>query len=347
MLERLLRLLIRLTKVIRTRLIPHLTAVLRFVFSPKQLISAWPEGDVQLGPKVALFVHFDSRGVVHEHVLHYVRSLADAGFSVVFVTNSGRRLHPAALAQLQPICARVLVRRNLGYDFGAWREAIEYLGLPRPDTSILILANDSVYGPLRPMGEILNMINFEHADVFGLTECWLSRYHLQSYFLAFGSRVLQSEAWSKFWTRVRPAPSKYWVIPHYEIGLSQALVRAGFRCQALWPYMQLIDHVDPALLGDEKEKDQKTVDPIVKARKKHAMWIRTSAVENSPMNPTTDLWRQLLVGGFPFIKRELLRDNPTNVPDVADWRSVAEENSTIDLTPILVDLQRTLRNRAP
>jgi hypothetical protein len=324
---------------------PIFTSLIRFVRSPKQLVSQWPEGEIPLGEKVAVFVHADRRGSVHEHVMHYVRSLVDSGFSVVFVTNSGK-LKPESMAKLQQACAGVLVRRNVGYDFGAWREGLEQLHLPRPNTTMVVLVNDSVYGPLRPLNEMLDRIDFHEADIWGATECWLRRYHLQSYFLAFNPEVLRSEAWRRFWRKVRPAPSKQWLIRHYEIGLTQALIRAGFRCQAVWPYGRLIEDIDPSLLKPESDSEG-SGDAMYDAREKQAKRIMKAAAKNRPMNPTSELWRQLLQDGFPFIKRELLRENPTEVLDVSDWRAVAGQVTTIDLTAIFTDLQRTLRNRAP
>ena len=40
-----------------------------------------------------------------------------------------------------------------------------------------------------------------------------------------------------------------------------------------------------------------------------------------PGNPTLNDWRALLDSGFPFVKRELLRDNPTEETDLGTWQS--------------------------
>jgi hypothetical protein len=74
--------------------------------------------------------------------------------------------------------------------------------------------------------------------------------------------------------------------------------------------------------------------------------IQAIAATRLPLNPTSDFWRQLLQSGFPFVKRELLRSNPTGVGDLADWRDVVAEASTADLEAIERDLQRTLRDRS-
>lgn len=49
-------------------------------------------------------------------------------------------------------------------------------------------------------------------------------------------------------------------------------------------------------------------------------------------NATLIKWRQLLDSGFPFVKVQLLRDNPNNV-DVADWEAVVAQH---DYDPDLV-----------
>jgi lipopolysaccharide biosynthesis protein len=314
--------------------------------NPDQLIGPPPPADLPLGPKIAVFVHFDPLGALRDHVLAYVTALHRAGYAIAFVTNSGR-LRPEARAALEPLCAAILVRRNIGYDFGAMREGILRLGLPRPDTEQVLIANDSVYGPLRPLEETLARIDFSVADVWGCTESWQRRYHLQSYFLAFGPRALRHPAWLNFWNSVRPVQSKDWIIRTYEVGLTQQFLRAGLTCRAMWPYAELVKLVDPDWLAISDDEAAQGGDPIVLMRKYHARHIRDAAVLRRPLNPTSDLWRQLLLSGYPFLKRELLRSNPTNVNDVTDWRDVVRNEAGLDPTMIERDLQRALRNVAP
>ena len=330
----------------RYRILPQLGHEVMRHRSPDQIVSRWPDGEIPLGPRVCVYAHWDGAGDVREHVLHGVRSLAAAGVSVLFVTNSGH-LRPAALEALKLVCAGVLVRRNVGYDFGAWREGFEQLALPRPDTAMVLMANDSVYGPIRPLHDLLSRIDFTVADAWGCTESWQSRYHLQSYLMAFSPRVVGSETWRRFWAGVRPTWAKVWLVRLYEIGLTQSLLRAGFTCRAVWPYQDLVRDIDPDLLTDFEEGGPNLADAVVRSRQHHARRIRAHVVDRTPLNPTSDLWRQLMVAGFPFIKRELLRDNPTEVPDVAEWRDVATAHHATNLGPIERDLQRTLRNKAP
>ncbi len=284
--------------------------------------------------------------MVRPHVLNYVSMLQQCGFSVVFVTNSGY-LRDDSMAALQPLCAGILIRRNVGYDFGAMREGLDFLRLPRDDTEMVLIANDSVYGPLRPLDPILAQIDFDAADIWGATESWQTRYHLQSYFLLVGRRALASEAWRGFWRQVRPVQSKRWVIRHYEVGLTQALVRDGLRCAALWPYTDLVNRVDPSLMATADETDALANDPSTTARRSHAGRIRHGAVARRPLNPTSELWRQLLQAGCPFLKRELLRENPNDVLDIAEWRDELRKCAGAEPDLIDADLKDVMRNRVP
>ena len=338
---------------IRHRALPRVAWLIGFMRNNNKTIAAWPDpadhgGAVPLGPRVALFVHFDRAGELRDHVAAYLRALAAAGLDVVLVSNSGK-MKPESEQVARSICRAVLIRRNVGYDFGAWADALTRLGLPRADTELIVMANDSVYGPFRPLDDVLAAMDFSAGDVWGLTESWQARFHLQSYFMAVGTRALNSLAWRAFWAEVRPVPSKNWVVYHYEIGLSQALLRGGMRLRSVWNYADLVELIDPLLLRKEVPRDDDddvNIDPAVTVRRAHALRIRDHATQRTPLNPTSDLWRQLLDSGYPFLKRELLRDNPTHVQDVFEWRRTMERME-FDPTHIDRDLQRALRRRSP
>ncbi len=317
--------------------------------STRQIVSVWPQGEIGLGPKIVLFMHFDARGVVRAQIYEYLRELKASGREIVFVSNAGR-LQPGDMHALQGICSSVIVRRNIGYDFGAWREALDYLGLPRAGTEEVIFANDSVFGPLVPLGDTLRRLNYNKADIWGLTESWQHRYHLQSFFLAFGPAALRAEAFGKFWKTVRPVPVKSFIVHAYEVGITQAMVKGGLRCSAIWEYQALLKRANSEGLEKLIETEESELgrnDPIHITRKLQILRIRDGVARRVALNPTSDLWRHLLLAGFPFIKRELLRGNPTQVEDVGDWVEVVRDVLAADPEPILLDLRTMLKGGAP
>jgi lipopolysaccharide biosynthesis protein len=259
---------------------------LGWVRSPWQSVARWPDQEpVPLGPDVALLCHYDPGGTVRPDLLSYLAALREAGFTVAVISNSAY-LRPDAWVVLRRCCAAVLLRRNVGWDFSAWREAMAWLGLPRPETRRLLLVNDSVYGPLTPLAPLLARMD-DGADLWGMTDSRERGWHLQSYFLLAQGPVLRDAAWRRFWARVRPLPSKHAAIGRYEVGFSQHLAASGWRVRALFP------------------------------------WGELGCVAGQ--NPTLAAWRVLLDAGFPFLKRELVRDNPLRDASVAGWPSFVDD----------------------
>ena len=307
-----------------------------FLQSPHQVVEQIAGEGRPLGPEVVVFVHFDPDGALAESTRTFLRSLAEAGLPVAFVTNSGR-LTEAARGFLTTHCAAILIRRNIGYDFGAWRDALDTLGVPRAETRAIYMMNDSMFGPFADLRPLLSAIDFSQADLWGATESWQHRYHLQSFFLACGPRVIRSTAWKRFWRSVRPIPCKDWVIRHCEIGFTRALTRAEIRTKALYPLARLLDPAEEARLASVVAADKAAggQDDRLRRAAEHAERIlRALRRERVGLNPSVDLWRQLLRAGYPFLKRELLMRNPSHVPDVGDWEEEVREGLHADPTAL-------------
>lgn len=288
--------------------------LLSFRRSPFHAVSVWPDTPPQAGPELALFIHFDANGAVAPPVLHTLDRLREAGLSVLFVSNAGA-LQPEAEAALRPRCAGILVRRNVGYDFGAIREGLTRWQDAIAPARLLIIMNDSVLGPFAPLRPLLDHMDFARADVWGMTDSVQRGAHAQTWFLAVGQQALRHPAWARFWSGVRPARDKQWIISHYEVGLSRALRRGGLRLAALFPYARLVERA--RLLpppGDSKA-----------ARSQHRRLLLLLQRGYAPNPTAADLWRVLLRAGCPFIKRELVERNPGHVLDAKEWREAVRE----------------------
>jgi Rhamnan synthesis protein F len=308
---------------------------------PHQVLEHWTSPDRPLGQRVVLFVHFDAAGRVIPTTRSFITSLADAGLSVAFVTNS-EKIEPEAKEFLKGVCGEILIRRNIGYDFGAWRDALDTLALPRPETEAILLVNDSVYGPFGDFAGMLGGLDFERAEIWGLTESWQHRYHLQSFFLACGEASIRSDAWQRFWRSVRPVPSKEWIIRHCEIGFTRALQKGGVNCAALFPQSALLDAREiarlEALVATNPPRNSKAGARALHARR----LLRSIQRGRQDLNPSIDLWRQLLWAGYPFVKRELLRKNPSRIADVFDWEQVVTETKMSDPRALADELRVAL-----
>lgn len=300
------------------------------------------EDDLEHARKIAVFVHWDRDGRVHRYVQHYLESLREAGFAILFVTNSPK-LDEGAIERLLPLVGRILWRRNVGYDFGAYKDGILELGnLSRLDA--LAIANDSVYGPFFPMDEVLEEAHPERADVFSITDSWERRFHLQSYFMLFHSAALANPGFTEFWRKLAYVDNKHYVVAKYEVGLSKVLLAQGLRCVALYPY----ETAAREILGRVKRlaPDDAALKSLPDGERRMISFLRDSLTAGNPINGSHFFWDHMLVSmRCPFIKRELLAHNPMRVPGLIYWREALARVSDYDPEFILEHLRVVRRGR--
>ncbi len=298
------------------------------------------DGAVPLSDRICIFVHFDRRGEVWPHTRRYLAALNRAGLSVIVVTNSGA-LRPESEAWVLAHCSRLLLRRNRGYDFGAYRDGIAAM----PTTpALLILANDSVYGPFGELESCLQRMDFAAADIWGLTDSWQHRFHLQSFFLAFGPAALAHPTFADYWARVRNLESKWAAVRFYELRMTAVFQAAGLRCAAVWDHLGLIEAMQELLETAEAESKASFEEATLSRMAERAVWCADRRI---PLNPTSDLWLALLRQGFPFLKRELLRLNPSRAPNLLAWHRPVKLADPDAYAEIVADLQRSLRHQTP
>jgi lipopolysaccharide biosynthesis protein len=184
----------------------------------------------------------------------------------------------------------VLRRPNLGYDFGSWATALGRFPEIRTVPAVL-LVNDSLVGPFAPIDHLLDRFHRTRADVWAMTDTLQLGHHLQSYVLGFRGGCLERPALRRFWDRIRVEPSRDEVIRHSELGLSRLLRRERLTTEVAIEGWRVVD-------GDD--------------------------------NPTIIGWRRLLDLGFPFVKRQLLRE-PDICPDGASVRGELRRRFGVDV----------------
>ena len=272
-------------------------------------ISERIDGDVIPGSKkrLCVFSHFDRDNRIDDYVVYYLEQLHNLGCETVLVSTSGS-LEGTGVDKVRPYCRRIIVRENRGYDFGSWKVGLRDAGNISSYDG-LILANDSVYGPIRDLQEVFHDMDARGYSAWGITDSLQIKYHLQSYFLVLEKIVLDSPEFTDFWDNLPHYRFKRSVIWNCEIGFSQRLLRAGFRLGALCEYRRLKD--------------------------RHPEKIQAAEAEHpfgGTVSLTLSLWKLLVeICHCPFLKVALLRDNPKNLDDVNRWPETLAQSSDYDV----------------
>jgi hypothetical protein len=278
------------------------------------------------GQKVAIYVHYASSRRVSKMVEKQIETYSALGFDIIFVSVC-RKLPQSEINRLRKACHSVIIRRNVGLDFGAWRDIISEKIVNLDIADELLLVNDSVLGPIRPIEPLLDMMRCREG-LWGLTNSRDFASHLQSYFLlARGRKAI--EAVCEFMKTVLISHDKATVIQQGELGITQSVARKGVPVYSLFGLDQLISVAmedtryrrELALaLGFELDNDEE-ITPNTKLALHRAI-LKLS------LNPTHHFAEPLVrIFDFPFIKKDLVVANPCGMTIGADWRSLLDETS--------------------
>ena len=272
-------------------------------------------GEMDLGPvpgKLCVYAHFDPRGVVADYVHLMLKKLKGSGFAILFLSTAPD-LRSDHMAQLEDTCWIVARRRNWCLDIGAWAVGAHWIERVFKksvgDCEQLLLTNDTVFGPLRPLDPIFEKMYGRELDLWGITDSEVLAPHVQSYFLVLDRR---GPAFFSRWIRnFEFLDDRLALIRRYEVGLSEAARAAGLRIGAWISYSDLKDY-------SRNHPDRLFPTVLEKLRAREGR-----------VNPTHAFWRECLRDfGSPFIKRDLLR-NYENFDDAGPgWEAVVENLQT-------------------
>lgn len=246
---------------------------------------------------VCFFCSYDKASVIRENIYHYINELSLAGFDIVFISSSDT-ISDVDLRKLSACCIRIISRENKGYDFYSWKTGLEKYPQYSAHTGLL-LANDSVLGPLFNISNIIARLENNDAEIVGMTDSFHIHPHLQSYFLYCKKPVIVSKEFIDFFNRVDVLEFKIAIIRKYEIGFSRLLGRR-FKLSALYALENALD--------------------------------RTRYVERPKKwtEPTFHLWKPLVTEfKFPFLKKSLLTKRGVSIEEVST--ALAESGSTYNV----------------
>lgn len=270
---------------------------------------------------VAIFVQFSASGHLSDMVREQMEAYRRLGFAVVLVSNSPI-LPEEDCAVARRSAALIVHRRNFGLDFGAWKDVLPFVLERWPAASEVLLVNDSVLGPIRPIGPVVEAMRAAGPGFFGLIESRQGGPHLQSWFvMARGSKTVGDLA--LFLRELRLSRSKWKIVQRAELALSRAMHQRGHRVAAVYGYAAMIDMAlshpaDRAYLAQAVPRwFSGATDEAVRQR-----------LLERPLNPAHHFWR-ILAGeaGCPFIKTDLVRRNPNRLPGVETWPELVPADS--------------------
>jgi hypothetical protein len=291
------------------------------------------EDGIQPAPdatRIALYVHYSATGQISRMVRYQLGLLGQFGCAIVFISTAAH-IPEEDWQAARGLCALVVHRENFGRDFGAWHDLMPEVRRRWPHPDELILANDSVLGPIHPMAPVIEAMRAGGDGLFGLTESLQGGPHLQSYLLLARGKAAVADL-MHFLQTLYVSHSKWLMVQMGEIRLTRWMRCRGHRVAAVFGYDRLVK----AAVADRAEL-RRLMGSHAKLRDldKRPADQAAALLHQWPLNPTQHLWHVLATNfSDPFVKTELVLRNPGRLPKVEDWRAVVPPDSPCPL-PIL------------
>ncbi|EKF52587.1 rhamnan synthesis F family protein [Lactococcus garvieae] len=198
--------------------------------------------------RLLLYVHYNRYDKISGHVLYQLKQMRPLFEKVVLISNS--QLSEEGQAKLSGLMDDFIQRENKGFDFGAWRDGMQYVGFEQlKDYDSVTVMNDTCFGPLYNMLPFYEDYEARDVDIWGMTNHRAYQEtkkhsfaeHIQSYFKVFSKKVITADVFQKFWSEIEDFENVQDVIDHYEIRSTCVFLEAGFAYETILDTRELDD----------------------------------------------------------------------------------------------------------
>lgn len=190
--------------------------------------------------RLLLYVHYNKFSQLDPHVIYQLTKLKPLFKRIIIISNSP--LGSGDETRLKTLADKLIKRTNIGYDFAAWRDAMASEGFPNLyKFDSVTLMNDTCFGPMFDLADTYKAMEKQPVDFWGLTNHGESKNgmpktdgpipeHLQSYFIVFNKKLVQSQVFADFWQGIQDFQDVGDVVANYETQMTQTFRNSGFSC---------------------------------------------------------------------------------------------------------------------
>ncbi len=180
--------------------------------------------------RLAIFVAYHNKNLIPESNINYLNILKKTFFETIYVHNG--TLSKKVINELTNRGCYVICRKNIGQDFGAWKDCFALINQYKltSDLNWLLFCNDSNFclGGINSekfISKLTDNLERENEFDFISLNCnYERRLHYQSYFLCFSKIVFQNQKFQNFWKRYLPLNHRFHAIENGEKKLSRKVL---------------------------------------------------------------------------------------------------------------------------
>ncbi|HFI0401454.1 TPA: rhamnan synthesis F family protein [Streptococcus suis] len=257
--------------------------------------------------RLLLYVHYNKYDKLSSHVVYQLEKMRPLFEEVLFISNSKLSKLDQERLESSGMITDFLQRKNSGFDFVAWKDGFQKLGLEHvSEYDSVTIMNDTCYGPIWDIKEVFECFESDSStDFWGMTNHRATerfKEHLQSYFVTFKKQVVQSPEFKKFWSNVREYTIVQDVIDYLESPATNIFVDAGFKYKAVFDTTAEQLHHMP--LPDFSYYN------VAKVIEKRVPFIKVKALEGNPQQTSFVIDELAQISEYPT---ELIVEHMSNM----------------------------------
>ena len=193
--------------------------------------------DVNKSQRLCIYITYNKEHKVKEYMGYMLKALKECATKLYVVCNYPEILD--GYDYISPYADFVFYRENIGYDAGAYKDALcTLIGWDTVyEYDELILVNDSFLGPFWDLTGYFTLMREKKWDYWGMTRQFSGvleplgykyRPHVQSYFLVLSKKVFKSFPFRNFWEKFTYPKTFDEAILNFELKFNEYLEDNGF-----------------------------------------------------------------------------------------------------------------------
>ena len=178
--------------------------------------------------RICLFAGYDKNNIIHDYVVYYLKELSTISDVYYMADND---ISEEEKLKIIPYVKGAYGFHHKKYDFGSWQELINIIGWEKLlEYDELILANDSVFGPIYPIKDFFNKLQSDTEwDICGINkDVKNNTLHLSSYFLVFKKTAFNTNIFKKHIESICLENKLADVVDKYEVPFMKIFYNNGF-----------------------------------------------------------------------------------------------------------------------
>lgn len=186
--------------------------------------------------RLCIYLTYDKQGIVDKYIGYMLRELKTCVDALIVVCNQLEIVRGIDI--LEEYADEIYCRENIGFDSGGFKDALcNFIGWSKVlQYDELVLVNDSMFGPFKPMKVIFDEMEEKNVDFWGAAKHGEGKNneidyfpeHIQTYFLVIRSEMLHCKEFEEYWENMLYYTTFIESVKHYETKFTEYFSDLGY-----------------------------------------------------------------------------------------------------------------------